>query len=82
METIESIRAINPKNQKLVNKAIRHNYNYDVANSLRDVASDNDDMKSYKKYDAICVREFDKYIEIMSELPKGQQKEIEKFINK
>jgi len=81
MDTIETILAINPKNQKLVNKAIRHNYNYDKANSLRDIASDNDDIKSYKKYDAICIREFDKYLDVMSELPKGQQKAIEKFIN-
>jgi hypothetical protein len=73
--------AINPKNQKLVNKALKHYFKYEEINMLRDVASDNDDIKSYRKYDAICIREFDKYLEIAYDLPKGQQKAIDKFID-
>jgi hypothetical protein len=72
------IKAINKKHQAKVNRAINWLIKYDQNNTLRDIASDNDDQKSYKKYDRICINAFDKYLEIIGELPKGEVAKIEK----
>lgn len=74
------LKSINPKNQKLVDKAIKLHKQYDDFSSLRDVAEDNDDIKSFKKYDKLCDKYFNGYLDIVYELPKGQRIAIEKFI--
>lgn len=74
------LQAINPKNQKLVDKAIKLHKLYDENSSLRDIADDNDDVKLYKKYDKLCEKYFNGYLDIIYDLPKGQAKAIEKFI--
>lgn len=69
------------KNQKLVNKVLKYNNLYDINNDLRDLAYDSDDDKLVKKYTRLCEKYFDLYLETMSELPKYEQKNIDKFIN-
>jgi uncharacterized radical SAM superfamily Fe-S cluster-containing enzyme len=74
------ITAINKKNQKLVNKAINWLIKYSDSNDLRDRADDNGDEKMYKKFDRVCENSFNKYLEIVSELPKREVTNIEKSI--
>lgn len=74
------LKAINPNNQSLVDKALRYNKRYDELNNLRNEADDNDNKKSYRKYDKMCVDVFDKYLDAYGSLPKNQQQAIDKFI--
>jgi len=71
--------AINPKNQSKVNRILAWATKYDIANNNRDIADGDGDDKAYKKYDRQCQMMFDKYLELMDDLPKGQQKAIEKL---
>jgi len=41
------------------------------------MADGNGDDKAYKTIDRICGRLFNEYLEIVSELPKGEVKQIE-----
>lgn len=70
------LKAINPKNQKYVNKCIKNLIAYNNFNDLRDIADNNDDQKSFKLYDRKCEASFERFEEILYELPKGQQKAI------
>ena len=72
------LTAINKKHQSKVNKAINWLIKYSENNTLRDMASDNEDDWDYRKYDRICIKAFDKYLEVISELPKGEVARIEK----
>lgn len=65
------------KNQKLVNQAVKALIAYNTANDLRDKADGMGDEKAYNKHDRQCQRYFDKYLEIISELPKTEVKQIE-----
>jgi hypothetical protein len=71
------MEAINPKNQSLVNKALKYNQKYDELNVLRSNADDAGDVKAFNKLDRQCAQAFDKYLDVMAELPKYQQKAIE-----
>jgi hypothetical protein len=75
METILA-KAVNQKNQKLFNKSIKLLIRYNELNDLRDRAGDNDDEKSYKKYDRMCEVTYDKFLDSMDALPKYEQKRI------
>ncbi len=80
-----TLQAINPKNQSKVNKAIQWMQKYEDANTKRDMICDNlecdeEDSKEYRAINRRCEQAFDKYLEAMEELPKGQQKAIEKAI--
>jgi len=70
--------AINKKHQAMVNKAIKWLEKHNEANDLRDLADNNDDERSYKKYDRICENTWDKYEECISELPSREVSQIEK----
>jgi len=72
--------AINPKNQSKVNRAISWAMKYDVANDQRTIAEDNDDDKAFNKLDRQCDKAFEKFYDLMDELPKGQRKAIEKIL--
>lgn len=76
------LKAINKKNQTLVNRAVAAHIRYYELNDLRNLAEDNEDAKSYKKYDRMCQEVFDRYLEYYYMLPKGQQKQIEIYISK
>lgn len=69
--------AINKKHQTKVNKAVRKLISYNSYNNLRDMADGNGDDKAYNKIDRICERLFNEYLEIISDLPKGEVKKIE-----
>ena len=71
------LKAINPKNQSLVNKAINWLVKHNSFNDLRDIADGEGDDKAYSKWDKKCVHSFDMYLEYLYDLPKGQQKAIE-----
>jgi hypothetical protein len=75
------MKAINPKNQSLVNKAISWLVKYERYNDLRDIADGDGDDKAYKAADKLCQNSWDKYLGYMEELPKNQQKAIEKAFN-
>ena len=72
--------AINPKNQSKVNRAISWAMKYDLANDQRTIAEDNDDDKAFNKLDRQCDKAFEKFYDLMDELPKGQRKAIEKIL--
>lgn len=76
------ITALNKKHQKQVNKAYKYLEKYDQNNTLRDQADDQDDQKSFKKYDRICIDAFDKYLDALAELPKREADRIEKIYYK
>jgi len=73
------LTAINPKNQSKVNRCLSWAVKYDVANDQRNTAEDNDDDKAYNKYDRQCIRAWDKFQDIIEDLPKGQQNAIWKL---
>jgi hypothetical protein len=71
------LTAINPKHQKAVNKAVKALMSYNKYNTLRDKASTFDDP-CYKSWDRLCEKTFDKYLDIVSGLPKRERDNIEK----
>lgn len=79
-----NVIAINPKHQKLVNKAVSWDIKYEFANDQRNIASDNtecdyeEDDKLWRKWNRVCENTYDKHLDCMDELPKGEQKNIEK----
>ncbi len=81
-----NVKSINPKHQKLVNKVVSWNTKYEQANTQRDLAYDNteceyeEDDKVWRKWNKVCESTFDKYLEYLEMLPKGEQKNIEKQI--
>lgn len=78
MET--QIKALNAKNQKLVNKASKLLIAYNSLNDLRNIADGNGDEKAYNKLDKQCENAFDRYLWACDELPKREVKNIEKFL--
>ena len=77
---METIKAINPKNQSKVNKAISWLTKYNLANDQRDIADGNGDEKAFNKLDTKCQNAFDKYLCACDDLPKNQIKAIENSI--
>ncbi len=69
------LKAINPKNQSLVNKAINWIVKHNRFVVLRDIA-EGEDEKAFSKWNKKCEISFDKFLENMDELPKGQQQSI------
>lgn len=65
------------KNQKLVNQAVKALISYNENNDLRDKADNLGDERAYNKYDRLCEKYFNKYLEVISELPKTEVKQIE-----
>jgi len=76
---METLIAKNPKNQSKVNRCVKSLERYYFLNDLRDKSSDNEDEKGYNKYNRMCEQVFDKYLTYLEELPKYEQKSIEKI---
>jgi len=72
------MKAINKAHQSKVNRAIKHLTKYNELNNLRDLADGNGDEKEYRKLDRQCVLAFDKYLEIVMEIPMRERTQIEK----
>lgn len=70
--------AVNSKYQSTVNKAVAWLEKYNTNNDLREHADNIGDERMYKKYDRLCEKQFDKFLEYMDELPKREQKQIYK----
>jgi hypothetical protein len=75
------LKALNPKNQTLVNRAIAAHIRYNELNDLRNLAEDSENTKEYNKLDRMCAQVFDRYLDYTYQLPKGQQKAIETYIS-
>jgi hypothetical protein len=74
------MKAINPKNQTTVNRCLKALDRYDHLNNLRDIADGNGDEREYSKLNKQCEEAFDRYLTYLHELPKNQQKQIEKIL--
>jgi hypothetical protein len=66
------------KNQSLLNKVVKALEKYNQLNNLRDKADNEGNEREYKKLDNKCLNAFDKYLELLNELPKYEQTRIEK----
>jgi hypothetical protein len=73
-----TIKAINKKNQVRVNRAVRALISHNKYNDLRDIAEGNDDEKELRKYNRLCEKTFDTFLDHMWYLPKNQQNVIYK----
>jgi hypothetical protein len=71
------ITAVNTKNQKAVNKAVKMLIAYNSLNDLRDKADNEGNEKEYRKLDRKCEIAFDKYQEAVWCLPKREISKIE-----
>ena len=65
------------KNQTLLNKVTKALENYNLLNNLRDKADNEGNDKEVKKLNNKCEKSFDKYTELLEQLPKYEQKRIE-----
>lgn len=74
------MQAINPKNQKQLNKALKYLQAHNAADLLRNEAEGNDDLKAFRKYDRLCESTFEKYLEAIEYLPKNQIEAIQKSV--
>ena len=70
------MKAINPKNQSLVNKAMQWLEKHNLANTLRDDADGSGDEKAYRVADRRCEHTYDRFLDIMEELPGNQRAAI------
>jgi hypothetical protein len=66
------------KNKVIFNKVLKALNNYNRLNNLRDTADNEGNDKEYKKLDNKCLNAFDKYTELLEQLPKYEQIRIEK----
>ena len=73
--------AINKKYQEKVNRALYWLQQYDVLNDIRNYAEDNDQGFKIKQYNKKCENAFNKYLEIVDELPNREKQQIEKSIH-
>ena len=71
-----TMKAINKAHQSKVNRAIKHLTKYNQLNNLRDLADGEE--KEYRKLDRQCALAFDKYLEIVMEIPMRERNQIEK----
>ncbi len=79
-----NVQSINPKYQSLVKRAVAWDIKYEFANEQRDIAYDNttcdfiEDDKVWRKWDKQCEKAYDKYLELLEELPKRERTNVEK----
>ena len=73
-----TISAINKKNQKAVNKAVKLLIAYNQLNDLRNLADDDCNQKLIEKLDNKCSNAWDKYNDAIYDLPKREIEQIEK----
>ncbi len=78
--TTANYTASNKRNQKLVSKTCKALAKYYEFNSLRDLADNSGDEKLVRKYDTACEKAFSKYLDLLADLPKYEQKVINNFV--
>lgn len=74
------LQAINPRNQELVNKALKYNERYDYLNDQRGLAENCGFDKLVNKLNRMCEDAFDKHLDAYNQLPKNQQLAITKYL--
>lgn len=72
------VTAINKVHQAKVNRACAWLSKYNSLNDLRNIADSDGDEKAYSKLDRQCANAFDKYLDIVDELPSREKNNIEK----
>lgn len=72
------VLAINKAHQSRVNKAVKVLIKYNDLNNLRAIADNNGDVREYKKLEKQCENVFNKYLDVVYELPKREMERIEK----
>ena len=78
------MKAINKRHQSMVNRAVKWIEKYNKANEQRDIAlelmrsSMTKNAPIWRKYNRLCERAFDKYLECLYELPRREVAQIEK----
>jgi len=74
------MKAINPKHQSTVNKAISWLVKYNTYNNLRDDIENADEelSASWRVADRNCGRSFDMFLTYCDELPKAEVSAIKK----
>ena len=72
------IVAINKIHQSKVNRAVNVLIKYNEANDLRNSSYDLEDEKLYNKYNRLCEKYFDRYLDLVTEMPKRERENIEK----
>lgn len=77
-ETNKQTKAISPKNQSNLNKAIQWLEKYNKANDLRNMSDDEGNEKLFIKHEKACEHSYNKFLEYMEELPKSQQNKVYK----
>lgn len=74
------MQPINPKHLKTVNRCLRALDRYNELNDMRNDAENNGDERTVRKLERKCEEVFDRYLNYLHELPKNQQKQIEKIL--
>ena len=72
------MKAKTSKNQSLLNKVVKSLTKYNDLNNQRDIADNDGDDKMVSKLNRMCENSWDKYSKFFQELPKYEQKNIEK----
>lgn len=70
------IKIINPKNKTIVKRAVEWLKKYNEFDKQRNIADGNGDEKLWSKLNNKCEMSYDKFMCLMEELPKNQQKII------
>lgn len=70
--------AINKKYQSKVNWAIKYLIQYSQLVDQINKADGNEDVKTVEKLEKLSAKIFDKYLDIVTELPKREMENIEK----
>lgn len=70
------IKTINPKNKTIVKRAVEWLKKYNEFDKQRNIADGNGDEKLWSKLNNKCEMSYDKFMCLMEELPKNQQKII------
>ena len=70
------MNAIKIKNQSKVTRAVNWLIKHNEADKLRNIADGNGDQKAWKKANNKCESTFDKFTDLIEELPKYEQKAI------
>lgn len=78
--TNRPLKAISSKNQKNIDKAIYYDHLYDNLNDERDRADNDGNERLKRQLDRKCEVAFDKYLDYLQALPKGEQKRVEKYL--
>lgn len=81
------VKAINPKYQTLVNKAVIWAIKYNEYNTSRNAAYDNlsedieyeEDCKIWRKFNRLCENSWDKYQSYLDELPSRERSIIDRW---